>query len=149
MLGHTEGDANLAALADLSPSALDSMRLEELSNRATVVLAEATARAQDLAGMNITPANIEELRQALQDFNDAKEQPRTAVADRMAQRESLTTLLSKTSGLLQDQIDRLVNLFRRSNPEFVAGYRAARVIVDRAATQKRTKPAESTQPPSS
>jgi hypothetical protein len=142
VLGHTVSDNNLSALADLSPSRLHQMGAEELANRATNVLAQATARAQDLAASNVTPANINELSQRLEDFNTAKEQPRTAMAHKTVHTGSLASLLSDTSGLLRNEMDRLVNLFRRTNPEFVAGYRAARVIVDRPASHKTKKKSE-------
>jgi len=48
---------------------------------------------------------------------------------------------------LRKQIDRLVNLFGRTHPDFVAGYRKARVIVDRAATHTVSKTAGDTTPP--
>lgn len=140
VLGHTANDNNLVALTDLSPSVLDHMDVEELSNRATNVLAEANARAQNLTGLNVTQANIDELDQALRGFKAAKEQPRTAVADRIAQTQSLDSLIRDVSGHLRNQMDPLVNLFRRSNADFVAGYKSARVIVDRAATHAKPKP---------
>jgi hypothetical protein len=58
-------------------------------------------------------------------------------------------LIRDANGILRNQIDRLVNLFSRSNPEFVAGYNSARVVVDRAATHKTTKPAASAPAPAS
>ena len=145
VLGHTGSDRELSALVDLSPSKLAQMSAEELSNRATSVLAQATARTQDLAALNVTATNVTELSQALQDFNGSKEQPRTSTAQQMAQTQSLSSLVSDGSGVLRNQTDKLVNLFRRSNPEFVAGYRGARVIVDRAATHK-TKKKDDTPP---
>jgi hypothetical protein len=41
--------------------------------------------------------------------------------------------------ILNKRVDRMVSLFSRTNPDFVAGYESARAIVDRAATHK-TKP---------
>lgn len=146
VLGHTGSDRQLVELVDLSPSALAHLSAEELSNRATSVLAQATARVHDLAALNVTQANIDELSQALQNFNASKEQPRTATAQQVAQTQTLSSLMSGASGILRNQTDKLVNLFRRTNAEFVAGYRAARVIVDRAATHKTTKPAGTTPP---
>ena len=145
VLGHTTEDRTLSALVKLSASALEQMSAEELSTRAQNVLAEATARATDLARMNVTQANIQELDQTLQAFNAAREEPRTATVARAVHRETLGTLSRQAASLLRNQIDPLVNLFRRTNPDFVAGYRGARVTVDRAATH-RTKTAE-TQPP--
>jgi hypothetical protein len=144
VVGHTANDNNLVALTDLTPSNLDQMDVEELANRATNVLAEVNARANDLATMNVTQANIEEFSHALQNYKAAKERPRTAAAEKAAQTESLASLIRNLSAHLRNQMDPLVNLFRRTNADFVAGYKSARVIVDRAATHK-TKP---TNPPS-
>jgi hypothetical protein len=112
---------------------------EELSNRATTVLGKANAKASDLAALDVTQANIDELDQALQNFNGTKEKPRTVAAERAAQTTSLPTLIRDGSDLLRSQIDRLVNLFRRSNSQFVAGYRSARVIIDRPGTHSAPK----------
>jgi hypothetical protein len=139
VLGHTTNDGNLIALSDVSRSALDSMTDEQLTTRATNILSEVNNRATGLAAMNVTSASITEFTNALNNFNAAKVQPRTAVADRKAQTESLPSLIRDTSNLLRNQIDRLVNLFSRSHPDFVAGYKGARVIIDRAATRE-TKP---------
>jgi uncharacterized membrane protein len=145
-LGHNTKDGNIIAVSVLTPSTLDSMNVEELSSRATNVLTEVNGRAGELGALNVTQANINELTDAINTFNAAKLQPRTAVADRMAQTGSLPSLIRDASGLLRNQVDRMVNLFRRSHPNFVAGYRGARVIVDRAATLK-TKTATPPPPP--
>jgi hypothetical protein len=133
VLAHTTGDHDLQALVNVSPSTLDSLGDEELANRATSVLGRANARKTELATMQVTQANIDELDQALQDFQAAKAKPRTAVVERSVQTQSLSSLLREAGNILRDQIDRLVNLFRRTHPEFVAGYRSARVVVDRVA----------------
>ena len=146
VLAHSSGDRDLLALTVVTPTALDRMDQEELSHRATSVLAEANTRKTDLATLHVTQANLDELGQALQDFNAAKASPRTATAERMAQTESLPSLIREASNILRNQIDRMVNLLRRSNPDFVTGYRAAREIVDRAASHK-TKTAGSAAPP--
>jgi len=91
--------------------------------------------------LQVTQANLDELSGALNDFNTAKAKPRHATATRVAQTESLPNLIREASTILRNQIDRMVNLFSRSNSEFVAGYRSARVIVDRAATHGTAKPA--------
>lgn len=139
-LAHQQPDHELAALVDLSPSILDHMGEQELANRAATVLAAAQARTTQLATLQVTPANIEELDQALRDFNVFKEGPRQATSERMAQTESLSQLIREATGILRERIDRMVNLFRRSDPDFVAGYRGARVIVDRAASRSTTRP---------
>ncbi len=101
----------------------------------------------ELATMQVTQANIDELDEALQTYQAAKARPRTAVVERMVQTETLPTLVRETNNILRDQIDKLVNLFRRTNPEFVAGYRSARVVVDRAASHAKPKAVDSQPPP--
>ena len=145
VLAHTNGDHDLLALTDLSRSDLVNLTAAELVNRATTVLAQANTHKTELAAMQVTQANLDEFAQALAGFGDAKEQPRAATAERMAQRQSLRNLIRQANGILRDEIDRLVNLFSRSNPDFVAGYRAARVVVDRAARHGST-PAQPSPP---
>lgn len=131
VLGHTGNDHDLAALAGVTRTSLDRFDEEKLTNRATNVLAEANARKTALAGLNITQANLDELTQALARFNQSKANPRTATAEKKVQTQTLAGLIRATSSHLRNPTDRLVNMFLRSHPEFVAGYRAARVIVDR------------------
>jgi hypothetical protein len=101
--------------------------------------------------LQVTPANLDELASALAEFNAAKARPRTATANRSVQTQSLPHLIRDASSILRNQIDRMASLLRRQNPDFVAGYQSARLIVDRAATHKTTKTAgtkpEGTTPP--
>lgn len=141
VLGTTNADNELVALTTLTPSTLHTLRDEELVNRATNVLDKANTRTTDLATLQVTAANITELSEALEDFKATKAKPRTVVAGRAAETETLPGLIRDASEILRNQIDRMVNLFRRSHPKFVSGYRSARVTVDRAATRTTSKPA--------
>jgi hypothetical protein len=147
VLGHNSNDHELLAITALTPSTLDRMPDDELITRATVVLERANARKTELAALHVTQANLDELTQALNTFSGLKTQPRTASAERAARTQSLESLIRDENGILRNEIDRLVNLFSRSNPQFVAGYQTARVIVDRPATHKTTKPATIAPPP--
>lgn len=142
VLAHTSNDHDLFALTDVTPTSLDRLGDEELANRAANVFARADAKKTELATMQVTQANLDELAQALEDFRAAKAKPRSAVVERSVQTESLSGLIREAGNILRDQIDPMVNLFRRTNPEFVAGYRSARVIVDR--TGRRPVPVDAT-----
>jgi transketolase N-terminal domain/subunit len=144
VVGHTAKDNDLVALVNLAPSSIHKMGDEELANRATTILDRATAKKADLAALNVTQANIDELNQALQDYKTSKEKPREVVAVRSAETQSLSSLIRQANGILRNRIDPMVNLFRRSNPKFVAAHRSARVVVDRPATHASSK----TPPPS-
>jgi hypothetical protein len=139
VLAHRAGDTDLMALTDVTPSTLHNLNDVALTNRATAIQAATVSRTTELATLQVTPENLSELTEALADFNVSKSSPRVATANRSAQTSSLPESLNDVNDILRNQLDRLVNLFRRSDPEFVASYRAARVIVDRAATHQ-TKP---------
>jgi hypothetical protein len=147
VLAHTSNDQDLLALTDITRSGIDKLDVEALSNRATLVLAQANARKTDLAILQVTQANIDEMSQALQDYNEAKAGPRQATTARMVQTESLSTLIREANDILRNEIDRMTNLFGRTHPQFVSNYQAARVIIDRAATRTTTKPAQPVAPP--
>jgi len=138
-LAHASKDQDLLALTDITRSGIDKLDSEQLSNRATLVLAQATDRKTELVAFQVTQANIDELDRALQNYNAAKAGPRQATAERVAQTESLSNLIRDANDILRNQIDRLVNLFSRSHPQFVSSYLSARVIVDRAATHAAAK----------
>ena len=147
VLAHTGKDQDLLALTDIRRSDIDKLDVEALSNRATTVLAQANTRKTELATLQVTQANIDELSQALQDYNEAKAGPRQATTARMVQTEALGTSVREANDILRNEIDRLVNLFSRSHPLFVSNYQAARVIVDRAASHASAKAASPTTAP--
>ena len=136
VIAQTAGDNDLAALTRVTRTTLDRMSAEELSNRATSVLAKANAHKTELQPLQVTQANIDELNDALTEFNAAKAGPRTATAARAALTEALPKRVKAATDILRNRVDPMVNLFTRSNPDFVAGYENARAIVDRAATHK-------------
>ena len=134
VVAHSAGDNDLAALTRVTRTTLDRMGEEELSNRAAAVLAQANTHKTELATLQVTQANIDELNEALTEFNAAKVGPRAAA--RAALTESLPKLVREAIDILRNKVDPMVNLFSRSNPDFVTGYERARAIVDRAATHK-------------
>jgi hypothetical protein len=142
VLAHTSEDHELEALVDLSRSRMNKLGDEAVSNRATTILARANGMKSELATLQVTQANLDEFEQALQGFQAAKEKPRTAVAGRMAQTESLPSLVRDASNIQRHQLDAMVNLFQRSHADFVAAYRSARVIIDRAGSHASPKTPE-------
>src|SRR5215471_11661605 len=146
VLAHQSGDNHLLALTDLSRSDLQALNDTELNSRATAIREKAAAHATQLVPFQVTQANLDELGEALDEFNNSRSAPRTAVANRMAQTESLPMLMNEANDILRNRLDRMVNLFQRTNPDFVAAYRGARVVVDLVATRE-TKPPVHPQPP--
>ena len=147
VLAHDGNDNTLLALCDLSRSDLDQLDEQALSNRAANVLAAANARKTELATLHVTQANLDEFTAALAAFNEARTGPREATATRKVQTELLRTKIQEATDILRNRLDRMVDLFSRTNPDFVAGYKNARVIVDRAATHAAKAGGGSAAPP--
>jgi hypothetical protein len=147
VLAHTSNDQDLVALTDITRSGIDKLDVEGLSNRATLVLAQADARKTELSTLQVTQANIDELSHALQHYNETKAGPRQATVERMVQTESLSSLIREANVILRNELDPMVNLFTRTHPQFVSNYQAARVIIDRAASHAAPKPPLTSSPP--
>jgi hypothetical protein len=147
VLARKSKDNELMELTAVTPTDLRKLGSEELSRRATTVRGKANDMKTELATLLVTQANLDELDHALQAFQATKEKPRTVVADRVAQTASLATLIDEANDILRNEIDPLVNLFMRSNSEFVAAYRSARVIIDRKASHGAAPPTPPTQNP--
>jgi hypothetical protein len=146
VIAHDSGDNDLAALTRVTRTTLDRMGADELSNRATAVLAQAHTHQTELVTIQVTQANLDEFSEALTAFNAAKAGPRTATSARAALTESLPKLIRDAIGILRNKVDPMVSQFSRSHPDFVNGYDHARRIVDRAATHK-TQAATPAAPP--
>jgi len=146
VVAHTANDNELAALTRVTRSTLDRMTEAELSNRAGSVLARANAHKTELQPLQVTQANLDEMGHALTQFDELRTAPRTATAERAVLTEALPRRTKAATDILRNRVDPMVNLFSRTNPDFVAGYEKARAIVDRAATHK-TKASAATTPP--
>ena len=139
VLAHQANDNELRTLTDVTPSTLHVLSDVELTNLATNIKAQTLPRVAELATFQVSAENLAELNSAIEDFNEAKSSPRAATANRMVQTGALPELIREASDVLRNELDPMVNLFGRSNPELVAAYRAARVIIDRVGSRQ-TKP---------
>ena len=145
VLAHQANDNELRTLTDVSSSSLHVMNDVELENLANTIKAQTVPRAAELATLQVSAGNLAELATAIDDFHEVKSAPRAATANRVAHTGALSQLIREASDVLRNELDPMVNLFGRTNPEFVAAYRAARVIVDRTGNRS-SKPAPQTQP---
>jgi hypothetical protein len=79
----------------------------------------------------VTQADVTELEGLTADFDAIKNAPRATIAGRAGHTATLPDLITNATGILRDRLDKQMTKFRKSNPEFYAGYQSARVIVDR------------------
>ena len=130
-LAEKNKDANLAAQVEFTLSSLDKLEDDALEETGQSVSALAATNLAALADYGITAADVTALDALRTRFHGVKSVPRTAIAGRAGQTANLPVLISNTTSLLRNRLDKLMTKFKKSSPEFYSGYRTARVIVDR------------------
>ena len=130
-LASKTNNPHLSAHVEFTLSSLDKLPDDALEDTGRSVSALATANLAALVAYNITQADVTELDQFTTRFHGLKTAPRTAIAGRKGETDTLPDLISSTTSILRNRLDKLMTKFKKTNPEFFAGYRSARVIVDR------------------
>lgn len=134
-LAAKNADFGLAAQVHVTRSSLDQAQDDNLVQTAERVRDAANTNVAALGPYGVTAAEVKALATAITKFAGMKTAPRTAKAARSGATGSVASLISTTRSLFRNQIDKMMTPFRKSNPDFYTGYFAARVIVNRAATQ--------------
>jgi hypothetical protein len=128
-------NADLAADVHVSRSSLDQAQDDNLVQIAERVRDAATAHVGQLKDYQVENAEITALSEAITAFAGMKTAPRTAIASKSGATRSIASMVQSTRSVFRNQLDKLMTRFRRTHPEFYAGYFTARVIVNRAATR--------------
>lgn len=123
------GDAELEQQSDFSLSGLVRMPDREFAQKVQVLLTLATTHLTDLADQGITEEQITEASTSADDFNELIGQPRTMVIKRSTVSGEVSDLISETTSMLSDRLDRLMLRFRVSDLPFYEGYTKARLLV--------------------
>jgi hypothetical protein len=116
----------------ITRSGLDRLSAENLDIWAARVAARAATNQTVLTGTyGVTLAQATAITTARTAFAPWINKPREASAERTGVTASIPALDRQGKTILRSQLDPLMNRFRLTNPTLYAGYRAARVIVDR------------------
>lgn len=133
----------LKALTGDSESALKRMRDPEFLKKGELIKGEASKHLADLAVYKITEALLTELQGKIDAFAAALDGKDTGFASRSALRKALSDKFDEADIILNEQMDTLIELVRKSNTLFYDQYFAARGIKDLGAGKKEEeKPAE-------
>jgi hypothetical protein len=142
-------DVTLGAQVELTLSALDKLEDDQLEAKGKNVSALATANLAALADYNVKQSDVTALDALTTQFHNVKTAPRTAIAKRSSQTKTMPQAISDNTSLLRNQLDKQMTKFKKSNPEFYAGYHAARVVIQRRSHHagKQPSPTPATTPP--
>ena len=139
------GDTNLGAQTELTLAQLDKLSVDILEATGKRISGLATANLAALVDYNITQADITALDGLTDQFHGVKTAPRKAIATRAGQTKTLPPAVNSVTSLLRNHLDKQMLMFKKSNPEFYAGYASARVIMDRG-SRKGSSPAPAPAP---
>ena len=145
-LAAKNNDPNLAAETELTLSQLDKMDVDTLEETGTRISGLATANLAGLADYSITQTDVTGLDAMTAQFHGVKTAPRTAIAKRAGKTKTLQPAVKTVTSILRNNLDKEMLMFKKSNPDFYAGYVAARVIVDRGGRTATPQPSPTPAP---
>jgi hypothetical protein len=144
VVGFESGNKELTNLLGLSDSSF--YRVED---NAKLTLAQrlyglAQQHAAELAPYGYDGEKIAEIGAAIDGYKNLIAKPMNAIAERKQKTTNLKELFARLDSALYDKLDKLLVLFKSSNPDFYGEYRTARNFID---FSTRHKQAEQTEQP--
>lgn len=114
------------SVADL----LHQPEAECLTNCTAILNAGTENIAALTATKHLAQTDLDDLKAKIAAFNDALERPRQTRAETKSATDQLPEAIAAADRIVERQLDRLMERFRVSNPDFYSAYQVARVIVD-------------------
>lgn len=130
------GNLTLKEKLNYSRTALEHARNAVSEQSCRSICNEAIGVQESLATYGVSAADLADLDSKINAFASMIAAPRVAVTNRMGATSDLAKLLAKTDSILQNKLDKLVEKFRKSQPEFYKQYFDARIIIDTGSRHK-------------
>ena len=105
-----------------SPSDLRRSRDTILRDICQLIHDEANAVIGDLADYGILPADLTDLQNKINAYNNAIAAPREAITDRSRATEELKEHFKRMDVVLNDRMDKIMEQFKKDNPKFHRQY---------------------------
>jgi hypothetical protein len=126
-----QGDHELFAKVDFSEPDLLHQTEQDCAANCKAILDAATANVAALtAAKSAAQADLDDLDQKIDDFNTALTRPRQIRTDIKGATDQIPALITAADRIAERQLDRLMERFKATNPDFYSAYQVARVIVD-------------------
>lgn len=98
--------------------------------RCQIIHDEAAAAIADLADYGVLPADLIDLQKAIDDFAAIISNPKDHLAARKMNTEKISTIMSEIDSILRKKMDKLIENFKISAPDFYTQYFNDRKIYD-------------------
>jgi hypothetical protein len=126
-----QNNHELFAAVDFSaPDLLHQSEAECVTNCTAILNAGTENIAALTASKHLAQTDLDDLKAKIAAFNDALERPRQTRAGTKSATDQLPDAIAAADRIAERQLDRLMERFRVSNPDFYSAYQVARVIVD-------------------
>lgn len=139
-LGSATNDDRLKALSKVTKSSLVALRDTQLAIDVTNIKNLADAYAAPLAGYGITAPMIAELETKITNFNTSLGAREVGASVSTSAFSQLDVMFKDTDTLLKEQIDKIMVIFKNSDPQFYGEYVNSREIIDLGHRFKKDEP---------
>jgi hypothetical protein len=140
---------NHELFASVDFSAADLLHRSEaecVTNCTAILNAGMTNLAALTTGKHLAQSDLDDLKAKIDAFNVALERPRQAEAGSKSATDQLPDAIAAADRIVERQLDRLMERFRVSNPDFYSAFKVARVIVDAGGGTSTPAPAPTAAP---
>jgi hypothetical protein len=121
-------DHEMQDIANVRVSKLEDMRDTELVNKAEIIYTKLAANAADLVDYQITAVTVTEFRAKIDNFANALGVRESSAAKSTGATANLQMYFTEADDILNEDMDRMLEMFNQSQPGFYNEYFAARVI---------------------
>ena len=130
LLGRASGDIALRERNNHSKSDLRDLNLNEFAARCSELKTDLDTYGAQLAEYGITQQTIDELMPLLLGIDELNNSTRKAIIKRKEITRSISDLEHELDELLRVELDRLILVFKQSDPAFFHSYNSARITID-------------------
>jgi len=143
-----QNNHELFAAVDFSaPDLLHQTESECMTNCTAILNAGTENLAALTVSKHLAQTDLDDLKAKIDAFNAAFERPRQTRAGTKSATDQLPDAIAAADRIVERQLDRLMERFRLSSPDFYSSYQVARVIVDAGGGSTTTTPPAPTQVP--
>lgn len=123
-------DEDLKKSSKVTPTGLKRMRDSELLTKAQNIFETISQRQTDLERFGITEEFVSDFKTKLESFDAALGSKESRVAESKSTRQELGEDFDMTDEVLYEELDGMIELIKKADPEFYNRYQAGRTIKD-------------------
>ncbi|MBK7229836.1 MAG: hypothetical protein IPH97_13435 [Ignavibacteriales bacterium] len=129
-LGSATNDDRLKALSHVTKSSLKSLRDTQLAIDVKNIKTLAESKLGQITAYGITPPMIAALDTKITKFESSTGTSQVGAAVSTTAFKQLDTLFDQADAILKEQIDKTMEIFRTTDPQFYGEYKSSREIKD-------------------